>query len=101
VTKTKNAKISDLVRVESISQLDHPTPGRWADLVVLGTGEKVSWLISSDSEWYVDAYAPFAVGDELAIDSAFVTADGRLRRVRYSCKGRSFRGVAFHEKRAK
>ena len=94
----KTAKLNDILRVESISSLDFPSPGRWVDLVVLGTGEKVSWLISHETEWYIDENAPFFVGDELAIDSAFVSGEGRLRRVRYTCRGREYRGVAWHKR---
>lgn len=84
-------KVNDLARVVSFESCDHPFPGASMELVLLGTGETVVWRMNTNTRSTADCVSPIAVGDVIALEAS--QKDGRLQRVRYSNKGRQFRGV--------
>ena len=91
----KGTKISDLARITYLGQGDGITGTGIMDATLLGTGEQVTWRPNgSDWEYIVGHIAPIHVGDEIAIEA--FSYGGTLKRVRYSCRGRSFRGMAAH-----
>ena len=92
---TKGTKLADLARVTCIDSTDGITNVGIMEMTLLGTGEKIEWRPSgSDWEHIIGRIAPVREGDEIAIQG-FLYGD-TLRRVRYTCRGRSFRGVAAH-----
>ena len=93
---TTTTKIDDVARVTSFEPCDHPRPGAIMRLTLLGTGECLVWLMNSLTQSSVGIYAPVAVGDVIAIQAS--RHGDRLKRVRYSNRGRQFRGDAWHNK---
>ena len=92
---TKGRKINDLARVTYIGQGDGITGTGIVEMALLGTGETVTWRPDGfDWETTITRVAPVQVGDEIALEGFAYSSN--LRRVRYTCHGRTFRGMAFH-----
>ena len=88
-------KINDLARVTYLGQGDGITGTGIVDLTLLGTGEDLTWRPNGGDWERIQRYiAPIHVGDVIAIEA--FRYGSTLRRVRYSNRGRSFRGIAFH-----
>ncbi len=106
--KTKGTKIDGLARVTYMGTTDGMTATGVMDITMLADGAKYRWYPDiTDFALATEYIAPIREGDEVAIEAyAYPTlkADGTvwyhtLRRVRYSCRGKSYRGAAFHRTR--
>jgi hypothetical protein len=86
-----NTVLKGLARVLDIRR----APTTIIALEVLATGARVEWRPNRTDFSVAQYVAPFHIGSQVTLN-ARCTAAGRLMLVRYTCDGRTFRGLAAH-----